>query len=268
MRVTLLGTGDATAVPAPLCGCKYCTQTTRRRHPGVLVESETATILFDIGPDIQEQLHKTNTRSVDAAFLTHAHGDHSAGLPTLYQAAKWNANHLDETDELKPTPEGFNPDYPIYLTETARSHLKDIYGFLGSRLDLRTIVTDERVHVEDMTVDPFPVKHHRPAYDTLGFSVSSDGSTVSYAPDMRRFVNGPPDQAIDLLVCEGAAVLGQPVHGPRDELIAAIESVGAGRTVLVNVNEHLQRAHTSELEAIAAEAGYELGRDFETLEIS
>jgi hypothetical protein len=34
--------------------------------------------------------------------------------------------------------------------------------------------------------------------------------------------------------------------------------------VLVNVNEHLQRAHTDELAGRAAEQGYELGSDFAT----
>lgn len=84
---------------------------------------------------------------------------------------------------------------------------------------------------------------------------------------MRRLVDRPPDGDVDLLVCEGAAVLGRPVHGPREELVAAIESVDAERTVLVNVDENLQRAHTDELRRIAAERGCELGEDFRTLEL-
>lgn len=59
-------------------------------------------------------------------------------------------------------------------------------------------------------------------------------------------------------------MLGRPVHGPRDELVGAIEPVGTGRVVLVNANEHLQRSHTGALGAAAADAGYELGADFET----
>lgn len=218
MNVTTLGTGDATSVPAPLCDCEYCVESDRRRHPAVLVETADATLLFDAGPDVQEQLHEADVRDAEAVFLTHAHGDHSAGLPALSQTAKWDADHLAGVDDLEPTPDGFDPGYPIYLTETARDHLDDRYGFLDERLRLASVAAGEAVTVGNATVEAFPVEHHRPAFDTLGFLVRAGGATAAYAPDMRSFVDGPPDADVDLLVCEGAAILGQPVHGPRDEL--------------------------------------------------
>lgn len=262
MNVTLLGTGDATSVPAPLCDCEFCVESDRRRHPAVLVETAETTLLFDAGPDVQEQLHEVGVRSVDAVFLTHAHGDHAAGLPTLYQSAKWDADHLETVDDLEPTPEGFDPGYPIYLTATAREHVEERHGGLGERLDVRTVDDGETVRVGDATVTAVPVEHHRPTVQTLGFLVEAEASSTCYAPDMRRWVEAPDD--IDLLVCEGAAILGQPVHGPREQLQTAIETADAERVVLVNVNEHLQRRHTDELASIAAEAGYEVGSDFET----
>lgn len=266
MNVTLLGTGDATSVPAPLCDCEFCVESARRRHPAVLVETDDATLLFDVGPDVQEQLDAVDVRSVDGVFLTHAHGDHAAGLPALAQTVKWDADHLDAVDGLAPTGEAFDPGYPVYLTGTAREHLADQYYDLGARLRLESVEDGDAVAVGDVTVQAVPVDHHRPSFETLGFLVDRDGTRALYAPDVRSFVDGPPDVAVDLLVCEGAAVLGQPVHGPADELRAAIDGVGADRTVLVNVNEHLQRAHTDELGERASEQGYELGEDFATYE--
>jgi phosphoribosyl 1,2-cyclic phosphodiesterase len=234
----------------------------------VLVETDDATVLLDVGPDIQEQLDAVGVRSADGVFLTHAHGDHSAGLSALHQSAKWDADHLDTTDDLKPTPEDFDPGYPIYMTETARENLSDRYGGdPGTRLDVQRITDDETVGVGDVTVEAFPVEHHRPTFDTLGFLLRGPTGTAAYAPDMRRFHEGPPDADVDLLVCEGAAILGQPVHGPRDELRDAIEAADADRVVLVNVNEHVQRKHTDELRSIATDFGYELGTDFETYEV-
>lgn len=267
MHVTVLGTGDATGVPAALCDCEYCVESERRRKPAVLVESSDATILLDVGPDVQEQLAAVDCHATDAICLTHAHGDHSAGLPAVFQRAKWDAGHLDATAELDVTPEGFDPGFPVYLTDTARDHLADQYGFLSTRLDLQTIESDDAVAVENATVTAFAVDHHRPAFDTLGFVVESESSTVAYAPDMRGLVDGPPDADVDLLVCEGAAALGQPVHGPRDELLDAIAAFDAERVVLVNVNEHLQRAHTDELQARAADLGFELAADFDSLAV-
>jgi phosphoribosyl 1,2-cyclic phosphate phosphodiesterase len=262
--VTLLGTGDATSVPAPLCDCEYCVESDRRRHPAVLVETDATTLLLDAGPDLQEQLAETGVRSADAVFLTHAHGDHSAGLPGLAQTAKWDADHLDAVDELAPTAEEFDPGYPVYLTDTAREHLGERDYDLGARLRLEPVDDGETETVGDATVTAVPVEHHRPTFRTLGFLVEAGGATLLYAPDVRSWVDGPPDADVDLLVCEGAAVLGQPVHGPADELRSAIDGVGADRTVLVNVNEHLQRSHTDELAGRAAEQGYELGSDFAT----
>lgn len=256
MDVTLLGTGDATAVPAPLCDCEYCLASDRRRHPAVLIETDETTMLLDAGPDLQEQLHEVDVRSVDAVFLTHAHGDHAAGVPALSQTVKWDADHLDAVDGLAPTAEDFDPGYPFYMTDTAREHLADQYPtWFGTRLRLASIDDAETVAVGDATVTAVPVEHHRPTFQTLGFLVEAGGARLLYAPDMRSWVDGPPAADVDLLVCEGAAVLGQPVHGPAEALLAAIDGVGAERTVLVNVNEHLQRAHTGELRQVAAEQG-------------
>lgn len=268
MRVTLLGTGDATSVPAPLCDCEFCVESDRRRHPSVLVESDDARLLLDAGPDLQEQLHEVGVRSVDAVCLTHAHGDHAAGVPGLAQREKWDGDHLDAVDELRPTGEDHDPGYPFYLTDTAREHLLALYGGLDARLGLTAIADWEAVPVGDATVTAVPVDHHRPEVQTLGFLVEAPEGTLLYAPDMRSWDDGPTEAAVDLLVCEGAAVLGQPVHGPADELRSAIDAVAADRTVLVNVNEHLQRAHTAELADRAADQGYELGSDFATYDLS
>lgn len=265
MRATLLGTGDATSVPAPLCDCEFCVESDRRRHPSVLVESGGTRLLLDAGPDVQEQLHETDTRDADAVFLTHAHGDHSAGLPALSQAAKWDADHLDETDEFGPTPDDFDPGYAVHCTETARDHLEDRYHRLW--LQFETVAAETSVDVGDCTVTAVPVEHSRPTFQPQAFVVDDGEQTLCYAPDMRRWHADPPAADVDLLVCEGAAVLGQPTHGPRDELRGAIDAVDADRTVLVNVNEHLQRAHTDELRDRARAAGYELGVDYASFEL-
>lgn len=260
MRVTLLGTGDATGVPAPLCDCEYCQASDRRRRPALLVETPESTVVFDCGPEIAEQLHKADVSNPDAFFLTHAHGDHAAGIPHIHQSAKWDANHLANVQEFRSTdPDAFATDYTIHLTDTAYQHLFGSGVF--DRINYCLIGQHATVSLGDLQVGAFPVDHH-PDYETLGFVVSSGDRAIGYAPDMRSFLGSPPAAQLDLFVCEGAAVLGRPVHGPRDELLAAIRSVSTELVVLVNVNEHLQRAHTDSLRETAEKFGFEIGADF------
>ena len=274
MEVTLLGSGDAIGMPVPLCDCKYCLESEPRRHPALLVETTSTTVVLDAGPTVPEALRHVGATSPDAFLVTHAHRDHAWGLFRLLAPAKFPADFLASIDGFDATdPETYTADHAVYLTETAHEHLREVTSL--RRLDVRRLVADEQVTVGvgevdtggDVTVLPFAVDHARPEHDTLGFVVEADGRAVGYAPDMLGFVDGPPETDLDLFVTEGAGVLGHPIHGPPAERRAAVDAFDADRTVLVNVNEHVQRTHTDDLRDRATELGYELGRDFASYEL-
>lgn len=256
MRVTLLGTGDATGMPAALCDCVHCRESAPRRRPALLVESTEATVVLDVGPDLTDQLHATDTHAVDAFFLTHFHRDHADGLLALLQTLRsgtenaWN----DARD---------GHAFDLHMTPTATDHLRETFGYF---LDLLTPEWDPPATVGDLTVRPFDVAHMRPEYETVGFVVTDGRSAVAYAPDMERFVDGPPAADLDLFVCEGSPLVGQN-HGPREDLVEAIDAADADRTTLVNASEHARQEHTEQLRTSAREVGCELGRDFAVYEL-
>ena len=109
---------------------------------------------------------------------------------------------------------------------------------------------------------PFPVEHARPPFDTLGFAVYHDGAKVVYAPDMWEFIDDTEYENADLLFVEGAALFRAFGHGKEADLREALADADADRTVLINVNEHLQRMTTDELRRIAERDSYEPGSDF------
>lgn len=266
MQVTVLGSGDATGMPAPLCDCEYCRESTARRHPAVLVRTDSTTIVLDAGPDIPEQLRHVGVTSPDAFAVTHGHRDHAWGLFRLLATARFPGDFLDSVDEFSATdPDTYRTDFAVYMTASTLEKLEEISPL--DRLNTYLVEEDEPFDVGDLSVSPVPLDHGRPPVDTLGFVVRADDATVGYAPDMRGFLEEPPETALDLFVCEGSGVLGQPIHGPLTDQRRAIESVSADRRVLVNVSEHIQRAHTDKLRARASEAGYELGADFATYEL-
>jgi phosphoribosyl 1,2-cyclic phosphodiesterase len=252
MRATLLGSGDATGVPAVLCDCAYCARSARRRRPALLVEAGDATVVLDVGPDLTDQLRATDTFAVDAFFLTHFHRDHADGLLALLQT-------LRSGTEAAWNEAGDGHAFDLHMTPTATDHLRGTFGYF---LDLLEPTWDPTgTTVGPLEVRSFAVEHMRPDYETVGFTVEAAGGAVAYAPDMRGFVDGPPEADLDLLVCDGSPVVGRN-HGTEAELLAAVEAADADRTVLVNATEHGRRQHTATLESRAAAVGCELGQDF------
>ena len=267
MNITLLGSGDAVGVPAPLCGCRYCTESRKRRRPGLLIETEHATIVFDISPDIKEQLFVTNTTDVDAFYVTHHHYDHMGGMNELHHAAMGFDDHVGiaggylDPDTFAESEKPDDPHFTVYFTETGVEFFEDSFAHLMDRLTLRTMDHGETIEIGDLRVVPFPVQHARPPFDTVGFAVYHNGSKAVYAPDMWKFMDDPEYKNADLLIVGGAAFFRAFGHGEEADLRTAVANADADRTVLVNLNEHLQRMTTRELRRAAERDGYELGSD-------
>ncbi|HWB48113.1 MAG TPA: MBL fold metallo-hydrolase [Stellaceae bacterium] len=86
MKVTLLGCGPSTGIPAigPDWGdCDPADPRNRRRRASLLIESRGKTLLIDTSPDMREQLLDAQTGRLDAVVMTHAHADHLHGLDDL-----------------------------------------------------------------------------------------------------------------------------------------------------------------------------------------
>ncbi len=270
MDVTLLGSGDAVGMPAPVCGCELCDQSEPRRRPGLVVETAHATVVLDVSPDIKAQLHQTNTTNVDAFFVTHHHFDHVGGLHDLSHAAMGFDEHVGidggylDQDAFAPSEKPLDPEFAVYLSETALGGVQESTPHLLDSLDCRTLAHGDAVKLGDLRVVPFPVQHARPQHDTLGFAVyhEDEGTKVVYAPDMRAFMDDREYADADLVFAEGAALFRAFGHGEEAALRAALAEADADRIVLLNLNEHLQRMTTRELREAATNMGYELGTDF------
>jgi len=270
MDVTLLGSGDAVGMPAPLCDCRYCRDGPTRRRPGLVIETDATTVVLDASPDLKSQLHETGVTDIDAFFLTHHHFDHVGGLHELGHAAMGFDAHVGiesghlPADTFTEAERPSGPEFCVYLTETARGHLEGANPHLVETLDLVTLDHESVIDVGDLSVEPVPVEHARSQFDTLGFVVTYEDGTVVYAPDMWEFADQPAVESPSLCFAEGAALFRAFGHGDADDLREALAAVDAQRTVLLNLNEHLQRMTTDEMQAIADSKGYELGRDFAT----
>ena len=251
MLVTLLGTGDVTGVPAPFHDLGDAGAAARRRRPGALVETDAATLLFDAPPDFRDGVRDRGVRTLDATVLTHWHHDHVGGIDDLAMVAS------DVGDRL-------------YRTPTAAAHFRREKPYLADAFDERDLAHGDPFEVADATVTPIPVAHDRPAFDTLAFRVETADAALVYAPDFGTWCpersGGDAYRGADLAVLEATSVLAPEVlDATTDD--DPVRDADAHRTVLTHVNEHHIDRTTADLERQAADAGYELGADFDTFEV-
>jgi phosphoribosyl 1,2-cyclic phosphate phosphodiesterase len=92
MRVTILGSGGSTGVPA-LGGagagdwgaCDPTEPRNRRLRSSIVIEGPQGRVLVDTGPDLRAQMLACAVPRIDALIFTHAHADHITGLDDVRQ---------------------------------------------------------------------------------------------------------------------------------------------------------------------------------------
>ena len=86
MKITILGCGTSSGVPALGCDCAVCRSVdpkNHRRRVSILIEQGDTRLLVDTSPDLRAQLLDANVRHLDGVLYTHAHADHLHGLDDL-----------------------------------------------------------------------------------------------------------------------------------------------------------------------------------------
>lgn len=243
MKATLLGSGDPLGMPVPMCKCKYCAEGPERLRAGLKIESENQTLVFDIGPDIRQQLVETETTQVDAFFATHCHFDHFGGLPEL--------NNLETFTES---------DISLYGSEAVEEYIDDVYSWI----DIEIHSTDSSATFGNLTVQSFDVEHSE-FLPMQGFAVEESGKKIVYIPDLKSLPESEKYRNADVLFIDGMYLFKKHVeddedHAAEEELKKEIEKANADKVVLIGNSEHFNQM-TIEQEKASTE--YEIGEDFE-----
>ncbi len=179
MRLTVLGTG--TAKPVVGTGAS-----------GILMQTDTTAVLFDIGSGIASRLEAhIGAAGLDALVVGHMHADHWIDIAPLRYRFPWG--------EPAPRP------LEVYLPPGGREKLDHLSlviserpGFFEGAFSIREYRTGEVIRVGDLTITPHPIGHYVPAWS---MSIEADGGErVVYAGDM-----GPSDALVEL--ARGAELL-------------------------------------------------------------
>jgi phosphoribosyl 1,2-cyclic phosphodiesterase len=125
-----------------------------------LLETESTRVLIDAGFSgrrLRRLLHEADTElaAIDAIFLTHEHGDHTAGVDAL-------KNH---------------PGITVFAN---RATARAVQAKLKHRPNWQVFETGSRFRFRDLEIDPFAVPHD--AQEPVGFTFTTGTDDDLFAP--------------------------------------------------------------------------------------
>lgn len=164
MKVTVLGCGGSGGVP--LIGniwgaCNPHNSKNRRHRCSILVQQGETTLLVECGPDLREQLIKTQVSHVDACLVTHAHADHIHGIDDLRRLFWINGN--------VPVPLYTSPEAYAEMSHRFHYAFRPFrYGVDAEDIPLLYVPVEGPFRVGEIEVVPF-VQDHGLNKTSLGF---------------------------------------------------------------------------------------------------
>jgi phosphoribosyl 1,2-cyclic phosphate phosphodiesterase len=248
MRVTILGCGPSTGVPAlgPNWGdCDPSDPRNRRRRVSLLVEVGEVAILIDMSPDLREQLIDARVRRLDAVLMTHAHADHLHGI-----------------DDIRQLNRIMGASIPLWADAKTLGEIGRRFGYAlappsePGRFYKPTLEPNEitgRFSVRGVPVVPFVQNH---GYSTtLGFRIGA----LAYSTDVTEL-----DEAafgaiagVELWIVDCLRRTPHTTHSHLGQTLAWIERVDPRRAVLTHMDHSLDyRTLSAELRP-GVEPGYD-----------
>jgi phosphoribosyl 1,2-cyclic phosphate phosphodiesterase len=236
MRVTVLGCGASTGVPAigPDWGrCDPVDPRNRRRRASVLVEIGAVAILIDTSPDLREQLLDADVARLDAVLLTHAHADHLHGIDDLRSVNRLMQSAIPLYADAQTLAEvGRRFDYVLKPVEEPGRYHKP------------TLVPHEIAgpfELHGIPITPFMQDHGFST--TLGIRIGG----MAYSTDVAELDDNAfaAIAGIELWIVDCLRREPHPTHSHLAKTLSWIARVGPRRAVLTHMDQSLDYCEVS-----------------------
>ncbi|MDA8230104.1 MAG: MBL fold metallo-hydrolase [Magnetospirillum sp.] len=231
MKVTILGCGGASGVPAISAGwgaCDPANPRNRRRRPSILVEDCGSRILVDTSPDLRAQLLGAGVNRLDAVIYTHDHADHLHGI-----------------DDLREVNRAMKGPLPIWASETTLATIGERFGYVLEPLSPGATSIYKPLLVPNIIRAPFAAGTIRVVpFDQdhgYGRTVGLRFGPIAYSTD----VVAMPDESFAALAGIDTWIVGCLVDYPHmthahvDKVLEWAERVKPRRTVLTHMGPRL-----------------------------
>ena len=248
VRITLLGTGTSSGIPAIGCNCPTCRSEDprdQRWRPSIFIELADGTgVLVDAATDLRAQALKFGIRRIDAIVFTHSHADHMLGLDEVRRY-----NHMQRAA------------IPCYGDARTIADVRRMFAYIfdppdqlgGGIPQLVTFLLAGAFSLGRTTFVPVPIYHgKRPIF---GFRVGR----FAYLTDCSEIpeASWPLLDGVDTLVIDALRPRPHPTHFSVDEAIDAAQRIGASRAYFTHMCHDLPHATTCEQLPDGVELAYD-----------
>ncbi len=215
MRLHFLGAGHGVPTTDRFCSCAMLT--CGGKH-----------YFIDAGAPVADLLIRNDIAFADirAVFITHRHGDHTAGLPHLLDLCNW---HFQETD------------FDVYVTEQKTVDalgsivLSRADTFDTARLRLHTYEAGEIYRDENITVTAIQTDHMAGQYPSYAFMVEGDGQRLFFTGDLHP--GKPADFPVLAKELSSTAVVTEMAHFKWDALLPHIRETKTAQVLVNHYND-------------------------------
>ena len=177
--IHVLGTAQDGGYPHAACKNKCCSEIWNKpnlhRFPAsisVVDQINQKFYLFDITPNVKEQLHLLDRYNCELAgiFITHAHLGHYIGLLDLGL----------EIMNLK--------NIPVYVMPRMKQFISNNQPMIqlieNKNIQLIEIKDNLSISINNLSITPFEVPHRNELSETVGFRIQSANHSAIYLPDI------------------------------------------------------------------------------------
>ena len=250
MEIEILGSGGCITTPVPGCQCRVCTEAREkgipysRTGPGIFVHGPN--VLIDTPEEIKEQINRSRITKIEAAFYSHWHPDHVAGL-RVWETMNYDFRNYPAENRVTD----------LYFPEQVGLDFREKLGYWGHFLYLERLKVirihelkdGDTVTINGTRILPFRLKENY----IYAFLFDDRVSKVLIAPDD---INGwePPEfvKNIGLAVVPMGILEKDPFTNKRrinenhpvlkseatfEETLEIVKQINAKRTILTHIEE-------------------------------
>ena len=229
MKVTILGSGTSTGVPAIQCPCAVCVSDdpkNKRLRASAWIQIEGKSILIDTSTDLRAQALTARIPRIDAVLFTHPHADHIHGI-----------------DELRSFNFIQRESIPVYGNSWTATELKTKFEYIfnpgpvqgGGIPQLKLHEFDpllDQIRVLDLPVIPLAVPHG--SQQCVGYRIQS----FAYVTDCNEIPSHTLDRMRNLktLVLDCVREKAHATHLNLEKALWVVDQIRPAQTYLTHLS--------------------------------